>query len=190
MFCASSCKYCRCGDKAESRRKLWHQELFTAELETSADRVWTHYAVTFPPPWTPSSYFTSNLQEDECMSNVNTSSPGGWRENGGGWTRGSSVCKCITVFLWCWWNINSEKRCNATSFRPSFCLQHCHLSFQHSSPFCLPLSRLRLGESGSLVLQMKPKPGGFQSLGNLVGRYSLAHYCCVHNKSCHGERAG
>lgn len=57
------------------------------------------------------------------------------------------------------------------------------LSFSLSSPLCL-------GESGSLVLQMKPKPGGFQSLGNLVGCCSLAHSGCVHYWSYHGERAG
>lgn len=40
------------------------------------------------------------------------------------------------------------------------------------------------------MLQMKPKPGGFQSLGNLVGCYSLARHSCVHYDSYHGDCAG
>lgn len=103
---------------------------------------------------------------------MNTSSPGGWRENGSVQKRGSSVCKCIHVFLCLGYLVGYlNPRERSLYFRPSFCFQPCHLPFQCSSS---SLSPSLSGGVVSLVLQMKPKPGGFWSLGNPVGTQPVA----------------
>lgn len=55
----------------------------------------------------------------------------------------------------------------------------------------LSLSLLCLGESGSLVLQMKPKPGGFQVSGESGWRLRPGSLRpCAYDESYHGDRAG